>query len=211
VVFACAAAAGQANVTHAGWPAIDNLVIDKDTSGAAHVLRGTPGVHNELLGGYGSDTIYGNDAGDVIWTNYHPDYTLFDQTMTWCPGLSAYINLLAVKPATRPDLLAVKEAFKQSDAQCQALPARTGKPVAVYPRNEVGTVHAGNGKNFIYATDTTNFVWTGTGPTIVHASTGGGVIHCESDKVIVFLSKRSRPHYQLPGCKHLTYRFLGFA
>ena len=29
-------------------------------------------MHNYLLGGYGNDTIYGGDAGDVIWGDYHP-------------------------------------------------------------------------------------------------------------------------------------------
>jgi hypothetical protein len=28
--------------------------------------------HHELLGGYGNDTIYGGDAGDVLWGDYKP-------------------------------------------------------------------------------------------------------------------------------------------
>jgi hypothetical protein len=61
-----------ANTSHAGWPRIDRLLMDKGPAGEQHVLHAVPGVHNELLGGYGSDTIYGGDGGDVIWGDYHP-------------------------------------------------------------------------------------------------------------------------------------------
>ena len=39
---------------------------------AHNTLTGRHGVHNYLLGGYGNDTIYGGNAGDVIWGDYHP-------------------------------------------------------------------------------------------------------------------------------------------
>jgi Ca2+-binding RTX toxin-like protein len=57
--------------SHAGWPADQHLVMDKGPAGRRHVLAGRPHVHNYLLGGYGDDTIYGGDAGDVIWGDYH--------------------------------------------------------------------------------------------------------------------------------------------
>jgi hypothetical protein len=66
------AAPAAAMTSHAGWPHDAHLVMDKGAAGKANVLRGTPGVHNYLLGGYGDDTIYGGDAGDVIWGDYHP-------------------------------------------------------------------------------------------------------------------------------------------
>jgi Ca2+-binding RTX toxin-like protein len=48
--------------------------MDKGPAGeAARTLVGQKGVHNWLLGGYGSDTIIGGDKGDVIWGDYHPD------------------------------------------------------------------------------------------------------------------------------------------
>ena len=203
-------AVGLANTSHAGWPPIANLIIDKDTSGGSNVLQGAPGVHNELLGGYGSDTIYGADAGDVIWTDYHPDYSGFDPTQRYCPSLSAYIGMLTVKPLAQPDLQAVRAAYKLSNAACLAQPAVTGNPAWATPQHEVGTVRAGNGDNFIYATDATNYVWTGTGKTMVHAHEGGGVIHCQSPDVVVFLSHRSQPHYRLIGCKHISFFSVGY-
>ncbi len=66
------AASAMAMTSHAGWPSDQHLVMDKGPAGRQHVLRGVPGRHNYLLGGYGDDTIYGGDAGDVIWGDYHP-------------------------------------------------------------------------------------------------------------------------------------------
>jgi hypothetical protein len=67
-----AASAAAASTSHAGWPRLQHLVMDKGPGGEQHVLRGRPRVHNWLLGGYGNDTIYGGSAGDVIWGDYHP-------------------------------------------------------------------------------------------------------------------------------------------
>jgi hypothetical protein len=61
-----------ADTSHVGWPADQHLVMDKGPAGEGHVLRGLAGEHNYLLGGYGNDTIYGGEAGDVLWGDYHP-------------------------------------------------------------------------------------------------------------------------------------------
>lgn len=66
------AASATAMTSHAGWPPDQHLVMDRGPAGQQHVLRGINGKHNYLLGGYGDDTIYGGDSGDVIWGDYHP-------------------------------------------------------------------------------------------------------------------------------------------
>jgi hypothetical protein len=71
VLLACAGPAA-AMTSHAGWPPDQHLVMDKGPAGHKHTLTGRLGVHNYLLGGYGDDTIYGADSGDVIWGDYHP-------------------------------------------------------------------------------------------------------------------------------------------
>jgi hypothetical protein len=64
--------AGPAMADHTGWPALQCLKMDKGTYGRAHTIVGLTDVHNFLLGGYGNDTIWAGNAGDVIWGDYQP-------------------------------------------------------------------------------------------------------------------------------------------
>ncbi len=73
-----------AMTSHAGWPANQHLVMDKGPAGRHNILTGRLHVHNYLLGGYGDDTIYGGEAGDVIWGDYHPS--------GWPPSQTAVIH-----------------------------------------------------------------------------------------------------------------------
>jgi Ca2+-binding RTX toxin-like protein len=65
--------ASAAEASHAGWPENECLKMDKGPPGLSHTLVGLKHVHNWLLGGYGNDTIYAGDEGDVIWGDYHPE------------------------------------------------------------------------------------------------------------------------------------------
>ena len=58
--------------SHAGWPTDECLKMDKGGDGAAHTLVGLEHVHNWLLGGYGNDTLYAGERGDVLWGDYQP-------------------------------------------------------------------------------------------------------------------------------------------
>jgi RTX calcium-binding nonapeptide repeat (4 copies) len=73
-VFAVFLISGSAAAmtSHAGWPPNQHLVMDKGPAGHSNVLVGVAGKHNYLLGGYGNDTIYGSNSGDVIWGDFHP-------------------------------------------------------------------------------------------------------------------------------------------
>ena len=64
--------ASAAEASHQGWPPDQCLKMDKGSAGLSHTLLGLRHVHNWLLGGYGNDTIYAGERGDVIWGDYHP-------------------------------------------------------------------------------------------------------------------------------------------
>ncbi len=72
VLVGVLAQSATAMTSHAGWPRNEHLVMDHGPAGRSNTLFGVDGKHNYLLGGYGDDTIYGGDSGDVIWGDYHP-------------------------------------------------------------------------------------------------------------------------------------------
>jgi hypothetical protein len=67
---AAVAAVAAASTSHAGWPVFGHRQINK--ADANITLNAVPGVHNELLGGNGDDTINGSNVGDVLWGDYKP-------------------------------------------------------------------------------------------------------------------------------------------
>jgi hypothetical protein len=69
---ASAPMAKSALANHTGWPKDQCLKMDKGSFGHSHTLVGDLHVHNFLLGGYGNDTIFGGNDGDVIWGDYQP-------------------------------------------------------------------------------------------------------------------------------------------
>jgi hypothetical protein len=71
--------ARSAEASHAGWPPEECLKMDKGPAGANHTIVGLAHVHNWLLGGYGNDTIFAGDEGDVIWGDYQPEGQPEDQ------------------------------------------------------------------------------------------------------------------------------------
>ena len=77
------------------------------------------------------------------------------------------------------------------------------------PETQTDQLIGGPGKDFIYAGHGTNVIVTGGGRDVVHAHFGRGEIRCGAGAT-VFLSHRSRPRYKLVGCRHISYRTLGY-
>jgi RTX calcium-binding nonapeptide repeat (4 copies) len=78
------------------------------------------------------------------------------------------------------------------------------------PTTQVDVLQGGAGRDFIYASHGRNIIDTGGGDDVVHAHFGYGSITCHSPATIVFLSHRSRPGYQLNGCRRVSYKTLGY-
>jgi hypothetical protein len=77
------------------------------------------------------------------------------------------------------------------------------------PTTQVDVLQGGAGNDFIYASHGRNTIDTGGGNDVVHAHFGYGSITCHSPGTIVYLSHRSRPGYQLHGCRRISYKTAG--
>ena len=77
------------------------------------------------------------------------------------------------------------------------------------PTTQFDILKGKGGRDFIYASHGTNIIWTGTGRDVVHAHFGRGEIHCSRGDV-VYISHRSRRHYRLFDCHHISYRTVGY-
>ena len=78
------------------------------------------------------------------------------------------------------------------------------------PTSQTDRIWGGPGNDFIYASHGRNIIFTGGGRDAVHAHFGRGEIHCGSARTTVFLSRRSRPGYKLSGCRHISYKTVGY-
>jgi hypothetical protein len=67
LLVTAASAFGMAD--HTGWPPIGHHKGHPNNESGT--MRGWAGVHNELLGGDGNDTIWAGNEGDVIWGDSH--------------------------------------------------------------------------------------------------------------------------------------------
>jgi hypothetical protein len=59
------------------------------------------------------------------------------------------------------------------------------------------------------AANTSHAGWPQIDGDLIMHNFGYGSITCHSPGTIVFLSRRSRPGYQLRGCRHISYQTLG--
>lgn len=186
-----AAGPAAANTSHAGWPPIDLLLMNKTdqsrpldarpgfdpfggldpryscdavhtrgschrffrrVSGGGRVVAGHK-LHDELLGGHGSDTLHAGPYGDVLWADYKP----------------------SGQPTTQHDV-----------------------------------IFGGNGRDFIYAGHGTNDIHAGGGDDYVKAHFGRGTIDCGGGDDTLYVSRRAQSHYKITHCEHISHKTLGY-
>jgi Ca2+-binding RTX toxin-like protein len=186
VLLLLPAAAVFAKASHAGWPKITGMLL-MNSQDRSRPLDGRPG----------EDPFDGQD----------PSYS--------CDGL--HRNSRCVRSAAHRKITVVPSNIGHNELlgghgndTIHAGPAGDViwgdyKPCC-QPATQVDYLYGGPGDDFLYASHGHNYIHTGGGHDAVHAHFGsGGEIHCESARVRVYLSHRSRRLYRLFGCNHISY------
>ena len=222
-----APACALGNTSHAGWPAIDGMLLINKLD-QSRPLDGRPG----------SDPFDGADfsepcpAGELHSHCIPGGIPLATRAAAvTCPALNAAeLALTAALGAPAPTSVCTADLPSAAlvppgighnellgghgDDTIHAGPAGDViwgdyKPSG-QPRAQVDRLYGGPGNDFIYASHGTNYIYTGGGFDVVHAHFGRGEIRCGSPGVVVYLSRQSRRGYRLFGCRHLSYKTLGY-
>ncbi len=219
-------ALAPANTSHAGWPALDGMLLINKLD-QARPLDGRPGsdpfdgtdfsepcpvgaLHSHCIPGGIPVSRY---ASVTCGTLMAAEAALTSQLGTTAPASTCTGDL--VSAALVPASIGHNELLGgHGDDTIHAGPAGDViwgdyKPSG-QPTTQVDHLYGGAGNDFIYASHGTNYIYTGGGHDIVHAHFGHGEIHCDSATVIVYLSRQGRHGYQLFGCHHITYKTLGY-
>jgi Ca2+-binding RTX toxin-like protein len=179
-----AAASGKAS--HAGWPKITGMLL-MNGANQSRPLDGRPG--NDPFGGtdpsYSCDGVH-KKSSCVHASSHHKRTRVVPRNIGHNELLGGHgHDTIHAGPAG--DVI-----WGDFRPCCQ-------------PTSQVDRLYGGPGKDHIYASHGRNLIFTGGGRDLVHAHFGQGEIHCESDRVLVYLSHRSRRGYDLFGCGHISY------
>jgi Ca2+-binding RTX toxin-like protein len=78
------------------------------------------------------------------------------------------------------------------------------------PTNNSTTQHdnlfGGTARDFIYASHGFNHIEAGGGNDVVRAHFGRGYVDCGRGVDLLYLSHRSKPHYSIHHCEHITFK-----
>jgi Ca2+-binding RTX toxin-like protein len=226
LVLGVPAAATWANTSHAGWPAIDGmLLINKQDQ--ARPLDGRPA----------SDPFDGTDfsercpVGELHSHCVPGGITVNPRSAVTCPALIAAesslasaLGLSAPVPTCSGDLVAAA-LVPPGIGHNELLGGHGNDTIHAGPAGDViwgdykpsgqpttqsDHLYGGAGNDFIYASHGTNYIYTGGGYDVIHAHFGHGAIHCDSTSVTVYLSRSGRRGWRLFGCRHISYKSLGY-
>jgi Ca2+-binding RTX toxin-like protein len=186
VLLLLPAAAASGKASHAGWPKITGMLL-MNGANQSRPLDGRPG--KDPFGG--TDPSYSCDGvhkkSSCVHASSHRKRTLV------VPHNIGHNELLGghghdtIHAGPSGDVI-----WGDFRPCCQ-------------PSSQVDRLYGGSGKDHIYASHGRNIIYTGGGRDLVHAHFGQGEIHCDSDRVLVYLSHRSRRGYHLFGCGHISY------
>jgi hypothetical protein len=191
------ATVAAANTSHEGWPKITGVLLMNKTD-HSRPLDARPG--KDPFGG--ADRTYSCDG-------VHSSKSCVRFKRVRVPGESGKRRVASLRRRGHNELLGghgndTIHAGNQGDVIWADY-----KPSG-QPTSQTDRIWGGPGNDFIYASHGRNIIFTGGGRDAVHAHFGRGEIHCGSARTTVFLSRRSRPDYKLSGCRHISYKTVGY-
>lgn len=190
VALAAVPGAGTASTSHAGWPKIDMLLINKTDRNRP--LDARPGKDPFA----GTDRRYSCDA--VHARGACQRYFTRGKKRRVRPGIKIHSELLGghgsdtLNAGPYGDVL--WGDYKPS-----------GQPSTQHDR-----IFGGNGKDFVYASHGNNTIATGGGPDIVRARFGNGIIDCGGGTDTVFVSQRVGSGYTIRNCERVSTTSAGY-
>ncbi|MEN3284102.1 MAG: hypothetical protein V7607_5242 [Solirubrobacteraceae bacterium] len=75
---------------------------------------------------------------------------------------------------------------------------------------QVDHLYGGDGADFIYASHGRNVIVAGSGDDTIHAHFGRGSIDCGGGHDTLFVSRRSKPGYDISRCERISFKTAGY-
>jgi len=190
LILSAAAPAG-ANTSHAGWPQVDMLLMNK--TDLARPLDARPGFNP--FGG--TDPRYSCDAVHLRGSCQR----FFAAT----PAGGRVVRDLKL----HNELLGGHgDDVLRAGAYGDVLWADY-KPSG-QPTTQHDEIHGGAGKDFIYASHGTNSIFAGGDDDYVKAHFGRGLIDCGGGTDTLYVSRQAQRRYTISNCEHVSHRTLGY-
>lgn len=186
-----AVAPAGANTSHAGWPKIDMLLMNK--TDRARPLDARPGF--DPFGGtdhgYSCDAVHRRGACQQYFS------------LTPAGG-----RVVGDRKLHNELLGGHGDDTLQAGAYGDVLWADY-KPSG-QPTSQRDEVNGGDGNDFIYASHGVNTIRAGGGKDYIKAHYGRGSIDCGGGTDTLYVSRRAQKHYTIRGCERISHATLGF-
>src|SRR4051794_6745844 len=186
-----APAPAAANTSHAGWPAIDGmLLMNKDDS--ARPLDARPG-HDPFAGAdehYSCDSVHLAGSCQERFVESDAGYVV-----TEGPGHNELLGGHGSDTIYAGPWGDVIWGDYNPSGQ---------------PASQHDQLYGGAGPDFIYASHGWNAIEGGDGDDWIKAHFGSGVVDCGAGRDTLYISRQAQKHYVIRGCETISHTTLGY-